>query len=587
MLAPFRWLAIVLAVILAFGMHAYRQQAVPETIICGTSVGGTDETARYLKGFRAVGQAVDKWSDPDMLNDLDQRVEFYLRGLAKDVLWYWFKAAWQDARGEKIDPQILKLERDAAKADAEANDMCTPCPPGSDVPDQPGGGQPEGPPVDSISISRGPSSPGADAARVAASRYWSGRNLDIAVAIAGAESGWKPGARSPANSDGTYDHGEWQINSVHRALLAKGDWRDINMNAWMAYQVYREDGNRWTPWTTYKSGAYRKFMRPAPRTPQGPTARVEVPLFENGAAPSVVCQSPEQQQSDARNGFGIIDTRVVWPAPSRQHGDGYPGHTGVDFNGPQNATGAPISAAAAGVVDYTGTGRGYGSAIFIKTDTGYTTIYGHTSRIDVKPGQRVSPGQRIGAIGYSGNVRPAGPEGAHLHFEVRPGATQKAALTFLAGNAPNLNRGAVAASTRGARKVTDPTTGVTYSVPIPAGPHGVALNFALDQLGDPYKFGAHGPDRWDCSGLTAGAWAAAGYRITPQSEVQRATVPLVSEPRPGDILWQRGHVQMYVGKVGGKTLVVEAPRPGMRVIIRQQWMRPRAVLDPSRLGAKA
>lgn len=39
-----------------------------------------------------------------------------------------------------------------------------------------------------------------------------------------------------------------------------------------------------------------------------------------------------------------------------------------------------------------------------------------------------------------------------------------------------------------------------------------AVRFALQQLGKPYVFAAAGPDSWDCSGLTMGAWAAAGSR---------------------------------------------------------------------------
>ena len=63
----------------------------------------------------------------------------------------------------------------------------------------------------------------------------------------------------------------------------------------------------------------------------------------------------------------------------------------------------------------------------------------------------------------------------------------------------------------------------------------IAINFAYDQLGDPYVWGAAGPDSWDCSGLTMGAWAAAGVYLPHYSVAQyAATTPIsVGQLRPG------------------------------------------------------
>ena len=44
----------------------------------------------------------------------------------------------------------------------------------------------------------------------------------------------------------------------------------------------------------------------------------------------------------------------------------------------------------------------------------------------------------------------------------------------------------------------------------PTGDAAAAVAFAAAQIGDPYRWGASGPNAWDCSGLTAGAWAAGG-----------------------------------------------------------------------------
>jgi hypothetical protein len=62
------------------------------------------------------------------------------------------------------------------------------------------------------------------------------------------------------NTDGTLDWGYFQINTVHlrrpgvnlRALL------DCRANIDFAYQLYTERG--FEPWTTYRNGAYRRFL---------------------------------------------------------------------------------------------------------------------------------------------------------------------------------------------------------------------------------------------------------------------------------------------------------------------------------------
>ncbi len=88
-------------------------------------------------------------------------------------------------------------------------------------------------------------------------------------------------------------------------------------------------------------------------------------------------------------------------------------HTGVDFGAPR---GTPIHAAGNGVVTYAAWRGGYGRAVMIRHDNGYTTLYAHQSRIarGIRKGVRVRQGQVIGYVGSTG--RSTGP---HLHFEVR------------------------------------------------------------------------------------------------------------------------------------------------------------------------
>ncbi|MER6414537.1 M23 family metallopeptidase [Streptomyces humidus] len=86
-------------------------------------------------------------------------------------------------------------------------------------------------------------------------------------------------------------------------------------------------------------------------------------------------------------------------------------HTGQDFAVDH---GTPVYAVGSGVVRITTCGDGFGNQVLVRHRDGYFTQYAHLSRIDVRRGQRVSAGQRIGLSGASGNVT-----GPHLHFEVR------------------------------------------------------------------------------------------------------------------------------------------------------------------------
>jgi murein DD-endopeptidase MepM/ murein hydrolase activator NlpD len=86
-------------------------------------------------------------------------------------------------------------------------------------------------------------------------------------------------------------------------------------------------------------------------------------------------------------------------------------HTGLDFRAP---VGTPVLAVKQGRVATTAWHPAYGRMIVLDLGGGITAWYCHLSRVDVSPGERVTAGERIGAVGMSGNT-----SGPHLHFEVR------------------------------------------------------------------------------------------------------------------------------------------------------------------------
>ncbi|XDA96536.1 M23 family metallopeptidase [Sulfitobacter sp. LCG007] len=98
-------------------------------------------------------------------------------------------------------------------------------------------------------------------------------------------------------------------------------------------------------------------------------------------------------------------------------------HEGLDFAA---AYGTPLYATADGTVTKAGWGSGYGRMVQIRHDFGIETVYGHLSKLNVKVGQKVSRGDRIGDMGSSGRST-----GTHLHYEVRVNGRPVNPMTYI------------------------------------------------------------------------------------------------------------------------------------------------------------
>lgn len=86
-------------------------------------------------------------------------------------------------------------------------------------------------------------------------------------------------------------------------------------------------------------------------------------------------------------------------------------HEGVDLAAP---VGRSVHAYTSGTVTFAGRTGGLGLAVYISHGNGLETRYGHLSKINVKKGQKLATGDRIGSVGNTGVST-----GPHLHFEVR------------------------------------------------------------------------------------------------------------------------------------------------------------------------
>jgi murein DD-endopeptidase MepM/ murein hydrolase activator NlpD len=177
----------------------------------------------------------------------------------------------------------------------------------------------------------------------------------------------------------------------------------------------------------YPGGSLVRRLQVAPRAWR--IERVDVPKrpgvtneeFERLRAPEVARITAARAVVAASDGWR---QRFQWPANGRisglfgsqrvyRGGEAGAYHSGVDVAG---GAGAPVTAPADGVVvlaaDKPFTLEG--NLLIIDHGMGLNSAFLHLSRIDVKEGQRVTRGQRVGAIGATG--RASGP---HLHWAVK------------------------------------------------------------------------------------------------------------------------------------------------------------------------
>jgi cell wall-associated NlpC family hydrolase len=112
-------------------------------------------------------------------------------------------------------------------------------------------------------------------------------------------------------------------------------------------------------------------------------------------------------------------------------------------------------------------------------------------------------------------------------------------------------------------------SGGGYSVPAVSSRSGIAVQAALGQQGVPYRYATSIPGvGFDCSGLTAYAWAQAGVGLPHQSRAQYASIPHVPKEsaQPGDLIFfysPISHVSIYLGN----GMQVHAPNTGKTVTV--------------------
>jgi len=100
--------------------------------------------------------------------------------------------------------------------------------------------------------------------------------------------------------------------------------------------------------------------------------------------------------------------------------------------------------------------------------------------------------------------------------------------------------------------IADAAAAVPVAQATPAVSGGSAMNRALSKVGSPYRWGATGPNAFDCSGLVTWAYKSSGVSLPRTSQaMSRVGTPVSrTELRPGDLVFfyrPVSHVGIYIG----------------------------------------
>lgn len=236
----------------------------------------------------------------------------------------------------------------------------------------------------------------------------SGGDPQTAAAVALAESGGDPAAVG-VNSDQWHsrDRGLWQINDHWHPEVSDACAFDAACNARAAYAI----SNGWTdftPWSTFQSGAYQRFM------PQVVTAEQQAPptrsLFGQGVVGQMLTSPWFPGSWEVTQGYGPTDY------DGEPEGHGYSHwHAGVDV-GVDCGTTITLPAGLSGTARAFDNPGGYGTALIVLLNPyGVGVLLGHLRQRLVDDGQPVQGGAQLAISNSTGNST-----GCHVHFEVRP-----------------------------------------------------------------------------------------------------------------------------------------------------------------------
>jgi murein DD-endopeptidase MepM/ murein hydrolase activator NlpD len=147
---------------------------------------------------------------------------------------------------------------------------------------------------------------------------------------------------------------------------------------------------------------------------------------EDTAGRGLASEAPAYDVAPADFGWPVSGSITSGFGRRALHGRAARAHEGIDIAARR---GTPVRASRSGHVIYASNKiSGYGNMVIVKHADNYSTVYAHLSKFNVKKGQFVTRGQKLGAVGKTGRAY-----GYHLHFEIRRDRDPVNPLLYLQG----------------------------------------------------------------------------------------------------------------------------------------------------------
>jgi LysM repeat protein len=242
-------------------------------------------------------------------------------------------------------------------------------------------------------------------------------------------------------------------------------------------------------------------------------------------------------------------------------------HPGQRLTLPAGATGSAPAPASGGGKIYTVRAGDALALIAARHDVSLTTLLA-ANNLNVN--SVIHPGQRLTLPAGATSSAPAPATGGGAAYTVRPGDT----LGLIAARHEVSLSALLAANNLTANSVIHPGDKLTLPAGATVSDAQRVLNYALAQVGKPYKFFSAGPASFDCSGLTKAAFAQVGVELVHHSASQARQgrpVDFIREPiRPGDLVFlstSGAKVINHVGIAVNANTLVQARSPALGVRI--------------------
>ncbi|PYN37697.1 MAG: metalloendopeptidase [Candidatus Rokuibacteriota bacterium] len=188
-------------------------------------------------------------------------------------------------------------------------------------------------------------------------------------------------------------------------------WRELHARIWEPFGPELQPGGRDR---AIGGGALRADRVTGKLSPRDELERLADSVAEQGESLKAL------DRLVARAGKALAALPSRWPVRGAVNSEfgmrtspwssGTEFHSGLDIRAQH---GTPIRAPAGGVVTIAGTYQEYGITVILDHGQDVKSVYGHLSKTNVKPGDRVDRGA---VVGWSGNTGRS--TGAHLHYEI-------------------------------------------------------------------------------------------------------------------------------------------------------------------------